>query len=260
MTNDFEWPVAAGYEWRRVIVTTPIRRAGEALRPIGEPVRTYSPLKACPDLYRKFARLEPTTAAFRDFAARYGLLGVAAETDDQWFDEHLRVWQTVGRLDAIRGRTAPDTLAYFVYLVPRTDTVRAERVRAVAHASGGVDQSAIRAGRAKARRIELDALTTAFVEHLNGGLARHAGPPHVEPHRGTTLRPLFTTGHQPTSLIGAIWTQCLWAATGTQEVRTCLWCDRRIAKHRRSDANFCDPRIRHCRVLFNNTRRAEAAT
>jgi hypothetical protein len=93
MTVKFEWPVYVQYQIEEERSPAPgLGLLGEARagpRLIGQGVPTIRrSLEAFPELYLKFAELDPTPGNCLSFARRFGLL-----TNPQW--EHLSVWQAL---------------------------------------------------------------------------------------------------------------------------------------------------------------------
>lgn len=249
------WTVAqSGYHW---VDTTeaffekeskPVRVLTSGV-PLGvrSLVMRYDPVKAEPALFRNFAELEPTEEAIRQFANKYGLLGISihilVEHEGKLtmsVGEELKVWareirdmrHAVEVLEAIekedynelqrRFRVSPGEAAYehdgrweWIY----HENIRPDLATYVA---------------------EDDLISPAmfFIQRaINAKLTEHAAPRLLyNPDQGSMVLRIV-----PKNLLGAMWLQFAEAIDSTRKFDRCEQCNRwfAVSPSERTSRKFC---------------------
>lgn len=236
--------VVGQYEWFK-----PRPPPGEPVQPAIRPVpgakevKAYDPLEEHPDLYRRFAGIEPLEQEqMLEFVSRYGLLGLPDYSDREPLsvlnEERYTMWRVLEIWDGMRNGTTCGLAASVPAEVESARTSERRRRQRIAY---------------HARRIE---------ETVAGRLAVHAGAGLVARYEEPSVT--FQLLHEPRTLLGALWLQCAMALSGQREFRKCRQCGKefevsttlRSPETRRLDARFC-PGAR-CRAGYHQHCRAKA--
>ena len=246
----FRWPRpvdAEGYAWTDGRVapedeTTATR--GERRWLVGSrrmPVDDYEPLQTEPALFRRFADIDPSEAAFQAFANRYGALGVGealagqgsivkGEAYRRWIWEQTALARVVAIVAAAQDRdvralaqwiTVSRDRATFAWRDGRrvlwrgTIAIRDDEVWTAVHAG-------TRRRGEQLARLALFWTQRAINQHL---ASQHATDALVRPRLLYDRdQSRFGVHVVPTSLAGALWLQCASAIDGDWHYRRCASC------------------------------------
>lgn len=248
-----KWEVARDYELRQVRAMNPAGRLASAwvIAPVGSVVRTFDSVDV-PRLFRDFCDVPVggDGSGYIAFARRFGLLGLpvheGGELAEAWTDELMAVWRLLQRWDAVKARRARSLVPI---LIPRSATLKADAA----------------ASAQQARRVEVAALEAQIIEGANEHLQKHQLVPRLRSVRvGESVR--FALDYEPTTLIGLIWLQCLWALTGRQDFTRCEneacghWLELAPSRGKRqrrgrADKRFCSDL---CRATWHQNQKRQA--
>jgi hypothetical protein len=258
--EDFEWTVAADYEW----LDTPLGLDLAAVR--GAKTRKYRPLaRSSSGLFCEFSVVEPTPEAILGFARRFGrlgypvqrmplLLGGARVDPDAFLPSGIaqRGMKALGGTESFVEpfECAPDDGESIAWSWKSQITLMAEFVRWL---RDGSLPSNVETVLTRDAANELD--TMSHCMRVNSLLAATIAP------RLTPIgkERLFRFRFEPRSLLGAMWLQAAQAAAEGMTFRQCDSCGRPIAIARttgaRSDSKFCSDA---CKSRSYRTRQALA--
>lgn len=286
----FRWHCfEGGYEWRtgasmadKQRTRRPKYRDTRFLveRAVGERTRVYHPLVHHPTLFKEFAALERTEAAFAAFAGAYGPLGVGHLLDEpvqtgqtgeplsRWWEERARLRAVVYVLDAIQALDAT-TLERCVELRDTSAKFRLEMSADVGMLTAGELASAD-AVRPWLWKFALDAGTrTERLARLASGWVQEAINESIDASRndGEAVVPIrilfnheeegFTQHVAPRTLLAALWFQCARVLTEHPEFKKCEHCGKWFELSpdaRRRNSKYCSDR---CKVAAYRIRKTK---
>jgi hypothetical protein len=253
------WPVAEHHEWIDAKLANwesgVDKKKGRFLVGSG-PGRYYKPLEHATGLFRNFAEIDGTEAAFQQFANGSGMLGVScmvarrkgdeiigdAEPFAQWAEEHLFIRRAVRLWTAIQS-----------YSLGQQGELRAlikwQDHHSVSYQDGGAKEwiatpdvySELIGDRLKFPDIEMPAWYQ-LQRVIDRKLKQLRPAPQLLWDNGQ-LR-LFV---RPQSLIGAMWLQLALAVEGDRKYRTCVGCGRWFeigGGQKRADSETCNATCR----------------
>lgn len=288
----FRWHCfEGGYEWRvGASIANEQRTRGPKYRDtrflveraVGERTRVYHPLVHHPTLFKEFAELEPTEAAFAAFAGAYGPLGVGhllkvpvqtgqtGEPLSRWLEEWARLRAVVYALDAIQALDAT-TLERCVELRDTGARFRLEmsaEAGVFTHTAG--ELASVDAVRPWLWKFALSAGTrTERLARLASGWVQEAINESIDASRndGEAAVPTrilfnheeggFTQHVVPRTLLAALWFQCARVLTEHPEFKKCEHCRKWLELSpdaRRRNSKYCGDR---CKVAAYRIRKAK---